>query len=257
MARISQLETSLRELTTRSHSLQLATVTAIDPNTRRIRVSRENQGDIAQTDWIQAGRSTSFADEPLPPIGTTVLIGYCEGNPHDGYYLRSFANATNPPDPTQQQPENDNTIVIPGNERRTVAGMQYDGVTGDRTIETGTGTNGALTVTTEGAVQVESTTESIDVTALSPEGKVTIMGFQSVKLSDAFGASIEIANGLITIQDSLGRKIVMGGGSWQFDLNGGTINYLNAGNVTINGKSVATVDALDSRGDTLITRGWT
>jgi hypothetical protein len=41
MARISQLETSLRELTTRSHSLQLATVTAIDPNTRRIRVSRE------------------------------------------------------------------------------------------------------------------------------------------------------------------------------------------------------------------------
>jgi hypothetical protein len=42
----------------------------------------------------------------------------------------------------------------------------------------------------------------------------------------------------------------------ELDLNGSNMNLINATDIQINGKSIATIGATDSHGDTIVSRGW-
>jgi hypothetical protein len=78
--------------------------------------------------------------------------------------------------------------------------------------------------------------------------KITSTGLSMTLKCDG-GAVIKMfEDGTVELSDVAGNKIKLGGAS------GVAITALS--NVTINGKSVATIGALDTGGDTLISRGW-
>jgi hypothetical protein len=262
----------LRELTTRSHTLQVATVTNNQDPTekRKIKVSTEAMGGQGESYWIQAGRSSCYSDEPIPPVGTTVLVGFVEGDVSDGFLLRTLSNNKNPPDVSQSDPINDNTHEIPGDERRQIGG--------DRKLEVG----GDEDITVEGDLTIRCNGEKIVINA--PQGDIEIIssGGGNIKIDGSFnvdirtkktvnitgdekitlrqgGATLVAANGYWEITNALGQRFRFGGsngGVMELDLNGSNMNLINATDIQINGKSIATVGAIDSRGDTIVDRGW-
>ena len=248
LARFSALEAKLNTLVGRSSSIQIATVTNNnDPqNLRRIRVSTETQGGVSQSYWVQTGRSQTHTDEPLPPINSTVLIACCQGDPHDMYVLRTICNDRNPPDPRQNDPIIDHSSEIQGSEYKNVTGDRSHQIRGDETIEVG------------GNLSIQSSGGSLKVR--SDMGRLDISALDTITIRCDSGSSISLlASGAIVLQDGAGRTLTLPGlvGSPSlFDLNGTAINVINANGFTINSVSVATVGALDSRGDTLVNRGW-
>lgn len=247
LARLSKLEAELQELRTRTHAVQYAQVTAIDPQGRRIKVSREVQGGQSQSSWIPAGRNSRHTDEPLPIPGTTVLVALVEGNPHDMVLLRTIPNDTNPPDPNQEKPENDNTTEIPGNDRAIILGNHTHGVAGDEQRET----DGKVSILCNGS----------EYTIETPYGLIRMSARNTITLSNAAGASIELGQtGSVTLQDAWGHKLVLGGGTngdiLQWDLNGATLDVINVGGFKLNNKQVIVVGSTDSDGDTNNTRGY-
>ncbi|MGJ3244932.1 MAG: phage baseplate assembly protein V [Elainellaceae cyanobacterium] len=81
-------------------------------------------------------------------------------------------------------------------------------------------------------------------------GKFTLKNEAGIKVhgSDDGTYSIENASSTkITIQPS---------GAIEIDASGNTFSITNASDATIEGKSVATIGAVDTSGDALITRGW-
>ena len=249
LARFSALEAKLNTLVSRSSSIQIATVTNnIDPqNLRRVRVSTETMGGVSQSYWVQTGRSQTHTDEPIAPIGSTVLIACCQGDPHDMYVLRLLCNEKNPPDPRQNDPIIDNSVEIQGSE--------YFGVTGDRSHQI----RGNETIEVGGNLSIKSSGGSLIVR--SDMGRLDISALDTITIRCESGASSIslLASGAIVLQDGAGRTLTLpglAGSPSLFDLNGTVINVINASGFTINGASVATVGALDSRADTLVTRGW-
>lgn len=246
LARLARLEGELQELRSRTHAIQIATVTDVRESDRHIRVTREAQGGQSQSPWFPAGRSQRHTDEPLPLPGTTVLVGLVEGNPHDLVLLRTLGNDTNPPDPNQTAPLNDNTTEIPGNDRTIILGNQFHGVAGDEERET----DGKTTVTTNGeAYRIET-----------PYGKVEIAARNTITLTNKAGAKLTLEqNGLIVLQDAFGHTLTMGGGTGgelNWDLNGHNFEIVNAGGFRINNREVIVVGATDSRGDVNNSRGY-
>ena len=248
LARFSALEAKLNTLVGRSSSIQIATVTNnIDPaNLRRVRVSTETQGGVSQSYWVQTGRSQTHTDEPIAPIGSTVLIACCQGDPHDMYVLRLLCNDRNPPDPRQNDPIIDNSVEVQGSEYKNVTGDRSHQIRGDETIEVG------------GNLSIQSSGGSLKVR--SDMGRLDISALDTITIRCDSGSSISLlASGAIVLQDGAGRTLTLPGivgSSSLFDLNGTVINVINANGFTINGASIATVGALDSRSDVLVTRGW-
>ena len=262
----------IRELVTRSHAIQVATVTDNQDtaNDRRIRVSTEAMGGQGQSYWIQAGRSTSYSDEPIPPIGTTVLVCFVEGNSSDGFLLRTLTNNKNPADLSQTSPVNDNTQEIPGDERRLIAGDCKIGVGGDKDIIV----EGDFTIKCNGEKIVINAPQG-DIEVISSGGgnikidgsfnvdiktkkTINITGNEKITLSQG-GATFIAANGYWEIKNASGQRFRFGGsngGIIELDLNGSNMNLINATDIQINGKSIATIGATDSHGDTIVSRGW-
>jgi len=258
IAELIKLLPLLKDLVERSHSLQLATVTSTDDplNQRRIKVTTENQGGQSESWYVQGGRANCYQDEPVVPVGTTVLVGFAEGNPSDCYLIRTLSNDTNPPDPTQQNPTLDNTEEIPGNERRLVAQDSRHEVGGDHTQEI----QGNLSVTCQSdQVNISAPMGDINVSASGAGvGSVIITGDFSVTLQQG-GASLVGQNGTWIFSNANGQSWTLGGTSgseWTFNLGGATLNITGAGDAKINGNSIAVVGAVDSRGDHLVSRGY-
>ena len=248
LARFSALEAKLNTLVSRSSSIQIATVTNnIDPqNLRRVRVSTETMGGVSQSYWVQTGRSQTHTDEPIAPIGSTVLIACCQGDPHDMYILRTICNDRNPPDPRQSDPIVDHSSEIQGSEYKNVTGDRSHQIRGDETIEVG----GNLSIKASGgSLKVRSDMGRLDISALD-----------TITIRCDSGSSISLlASGAIVLQDGAGRTLTLPGivGSPSlFDLNLTSLNIVNASDATINSKSICVLGALDSRGDTLVNRGW-
>ena len=248
LARFSALEAKLNTLTQQVSSLQICVVT--DNNDlaglRRIRVSREVQAGVSHSYWAYAGRSQTHTDEPLPQIGSTVLIGAVNNDPHDLIFIKTICNDRNPPDPRQNDPIIDNSIEVQGSEYFGVTGDRSHQIRGDETIEVG----GNLSIKASGgSLKVRSDMGRLDISALD-----------TITIRCDSGSSISLlASGAIVLQDGAGRTLTLpglAGSPSLFDLNGTVINVINAGGFTINGASVATVGALDSRGDVLVNRGW-
>jgi phage baseplate assembly protein gpV len=248
LARLAKMEGELQELRSRTHAIQYATVTAIDPDRRRIKVSREAQGGQIQSDWIPAGRSSSHTDEPLPQPGTTVLVALIEGNTHNMALLRTISNDTNPPDPSQKTPDRDNTTEIPGDDRATILGNHRHEVAGDESRET------------DGKVEILVNGETFSVNAAY--GKLEFDARTSITFKNQAGASLTLGSaGWVQLSDKWGHTLTLGGlngsaGNIEWDLNGAEIDVVNANGFTINGVSVLTIGSVDTRGDSNITRGY-
>lgn len=246
LARLAKLEAELQELRSRTHSIQIATVTDVRESDRTIRVTREAQGGQSQSPFFPAGRSSRHTDEPLPLPGTTVLVALVEGNPHDLVLLRTLGNDTNPPDPNQSTPLNDNTTEIPGNDRTVILGNQSHGIAGDEERET----DGKTIIKTNGEVYRIET----------PYGQVEVEARNTITLKNKAGASLTLEqNGAVTLRDAFGHVWTLGGasgGEWQWNLNGAAIAVVNAGGFTINGKEIIVTGSTDTDGDVNNSRGY-
>lgn len=243
LSRLATIEGQLQDLVSRTHSIQIATVTDIRESDRTIKVTRESQGGQSQSDWIQAGRSTCYTDEPLPPIGTTVLIAAVEGNPHDLYLLRTLTNQTNVPDDRQSNPRSDHTEEIPGNKREAIAQESIREVGGNETIAI------------DGKYQVE--VKGGEITINSKYGLMNLKAMDRITIQNAAGAKITLLeNGTVVLENSLGMRFTLGGSNFAIDLNGKPLNIVNAQNFTVNGAEIASVGAIDTDGDQIVSRGW-
>ncbi|HEY9747266.1 MAG TPA: phage baseplate assembly protein V [Allocoleopsis sp.] len=255
LAELVRLLPQIRELCQRQPTLQEAIVTRNDDPTgfRRIKATRAAQGGQAETDWFPAGRSSSTSDEPIPSVGTHILIGLVNGDPHQPFFLRTLSNQTNPPDSNQLNPTNDNTEEIPGDERRAIAGDRTTTVGGERS-ETIEGDCYLLVKGEKYAIDAEF--GEILITALAGGvGAVRVEAADTIRFQQG-GAYAQMQNGAWTFGNADGMKWTFGGSSWQWDANGAAIRIVNASDVSINGKSIAVVGAEDDRGDNLIDRGY-
>ncbi len=253
LARLAKIEAQVHELVSRVHPVQKAVVTEIkvDNGQRLIRCTRESQAGESQTFYLPAGRSTCYTDEPLPKPGTTVAVAFIEGNPHDPVLFRTYPNDTNPADPHQSSPADDHTTEIPGSERHIVTGNRFHKVGGAESRET----EEDLTITCNGEkLTIDATSGSIEMSALS--GEVVVKGFSRVRLEDGSGAYAQMQEGQWTFANSDGQRWTMGGGRSTFDLAGGSFDIVNAGDATINGKSILVIGSKDTHNDTNITRGY-
>jgi Type VI secretion system/phage-baseplate injector OB domain len=232
------------------------------------------------TFWLERINVAPADDPPLPEIGTTVLVGFYNGNPHDGFWIGAATNLKNPPF-EQGDAVRDSSSTVRGNRERSVLGREFDLVAGDREFET----QGNYDRVTEGQ-ENRRTERDLDV---SGGGSMTIANDAQCRVhhdatgftchTDKTGAGFGAMNGMIAIADRFGNVLGLGGatglgsngkptgspgnragGSFATDvtinLNGQALHFQNAGDVTINGQSIAVVGARDSRGDVLVDRGY-
>jgi len=235
---------------------------------------------VTETHWLERINIAPADDPPLPPIGSTVCVGFYGGNPHDGFYLGTPTNLKNPPF-EQDDAVRDSTTTIAGDRSRSVIGGEYDVVKGDREFET----EGNYDRITEGQ-ENRRTEGDLDV---SGGQSMTIANDAQCKIHhdrsgftchvDKSGAGFGAYQGMIAIADRFGNVLGLGGATGlgangmptgnpgnqaggrfvtdvTINLNGQALHFQNAGDVTINGKSIAVVGARDSKGDVLIDRGY-
>jgi hypothetical protein len=255
LAELVRLLPQIRELCTRQSSIQEAIVTRNDDPTgmRRIRVTREAQGGQSESDWFPCGRSSSFTDEPIPPVGTHCLISLVGGDPHKPFFLRTLSNQTNPPDQGQLKPTQDNTTQIPGDDKQVIGGDRSTTIQGALTQEIGKD----VFITCKGETyHLDAEFGELLFTALANgNGTVTVQAADKIRFEQG-GAYAQMQNGQWTFGSADGMKWTFGGGTWNWDAGGAAIRIVNASDVSIAGKSVATIDAVDGRGDRIVSRGW-
>jgi hypothetical protein len=220
---------------------------------RRVKVTREAQGGQSESDWFPCGRASSFTDEPIPPVGTHCLIALVDGDPHKPFFLRTLSNQTNPPDQGQLQPTKDNTVRIPGDDKEVVMGDRSTTIQGALTEEIGAD----CIITCKGETyHLDSEFGELLFTALATGvGTVTVQAADKIRFEQG-GAYAQMQDGVWTFGSADGMKWTFGGGTWSWDAGGAAIRIVNASDVSIAGKSVATVGATDDDGDDLVTRGW-
>lgn len=289
LAELVKLLPWLRELKTRGSYLEEAIVSNNKDKTgfRRIKATRESQGGQSETDWFPAGRATMFSDEPIPPVGAHVLLGFVNGDRHRPYLIRTLSNATNPPDEGQLDPIKDNTIRIPGNQRHLVEGNTYEETQGEK--EEIVGESCYLTVKGK-KLKIDATVGQILINALNPGvGQirvesdilssvqsnvdtqigskvatlvsslvdVLITAGESVRIAQG-GAYVEMRNGAWDFGSESGQSWSFGDGEWVWDCAGNSIRVINCTGFSINGTSnqVAVVGAPDTDGDLLTDRGY-
>lgn len=256
----------------RVYGLQRGIVTADgvngekDPqNRRRIRVTIPEKG-VTETGWLESLNIEPYSDPPLPRVGSLVFVMFADGNPHDGVWFGSSCSGSNPAS-DQEDPVNDSSKAVPGDEFHAVNGDEYDLVKGDRDIETEGDydciVEGDLFCRTEGDYEVCTGRDQILKTDSGCELRNSRKGYLYHR--DNQGAGLYVANGVALVKDRYGNQLVLGGGGvsvgaggelsadeaneagatfttdFVIDLQGRNLRIVNAGDVTINGTSVTTV----------------
>lgn len=250
------------DLSGRSLSLMFGTCTNVsDPlGMRRIKVALESKAGLVESDWALRLPVNPYHDAPLPLPGTSVLVAAIDGDIHDLCWISVCCNDTNPADEEQEDFINDSTIRIPGNNKETIGGNDMQVVEGDRT----TTVKGDRTHTTEqdersSVLGNYAHTVNQQETRRTDQNLVVSCG-QSITFKTDSGASLTLAaSGAVILADAFGHRWNLGGGSgsdWVWDLNGATVQIVNAGGVTINDRQIAVVGARDSDNDTLVNRGY-
>ncbi len=160
--------------------------------------------------------------ETYPAVrpGDTVAYGFIEGNPNKGVYWGVLHNAINPPaslDNYSYQLGNTNTVITKDSVSHYVA-------------------------------DIDDPTQ--------PCGIVITLSSAKIEKVGTVGASLEVTDGAVTIKAGTTTYTftqaglsVSGGGS-------GAMTLTGMSSVSINSKQVATVGAVDTRGDTITTKGW-
>jgi hypothetical protein len=269
----------------RQFGLQFAIVTNCDDplKLRRIKVTTESKGGLTETDWLMPVKVLPYFDPPIPPVGSSVIIAFLDGNPHDGVYLGSTINRTNPEDTDQSDPVADNSQVIPGDSRESIGGFLELLIKGylKETVEKYVEATVEEYVDLKIKSYVEATIDGyLEHTVKETETRrtdqnLTVSSGETVVLRNDAGASLTLtAAGAVVLKDSLNNQLVLGGlsagvagatsdfmwttvsGDCNWQLGSNSLNIVSAANVTITGKSVATLGAVDSDGDVLLTKGW-
>jgi hypothetical protein len=277
----------------RQFGLQFAIVTNCeDPlKLRRIKATTESKGGLTETDWLMPIKVLPYYDPPIPPVGSSIIIGFLDGNPHDGVYLGSTINRTNPQDSDQGDPVKDNSQVIPGDSRETIGGFLELLIKGylKETVEKYAEllVKEYVKATVEDYVElkvksyVEATVDGyLEHTVKETETRrtdqnLTVTSGETVLLSNDAGASLTLtAAGAVILRDSFGNAMILGGssagvpgstsdfmwnttsGNCNWSLGGNSLNITSASNVTIAGKSVTTLGANSTDGSILIGKGW-
>lgn len=227
-----------------------------DPtNQRRIRVADPSRPGL-ESDWLLRLQPFPYLDPPLPAIGQTVICLFEDGKESSGWYL-TCVNQTNPA-LAKESPQNDWWCEIPGHRTEKIGGKR------DTTI--------AETDTTEVGSDRSTTVKGRDDERVDLHQEVSV-GLSLTLKNDA-GASLTLtAAGAVVLADAYGNRMVLGGATgsvpgvttdfaWQtnsnavLNLGGNSFAITNANNVTIAGKSVTTIGALDTASEALVTRGW-
>ena len=225
---------------------------------RRIKVLDPTKGAKVESDWIKPLRVMPQSDPPLPRVNDTVILFFLNGDPDDALYLPLINDVNSPL--SKSDAANDHAEVIPGNRYKQVKGNE------ETTIE------GFFSRTIKGELS-ELIEDNFNINSLKQIALEAIADFTAKGLTatiSATGASITLAGGVITwkwagggtertmTMGSTGAVTwAMGGSNMTFDMGGGALNITNASGFTINGVSVASIGAKDSRLDTLTTQGWT
>lgn len=158
---------------------------------------------------------------PAVRVGDTVAYGFIEGNPNKGVYWGVLHNAVNPPDLLDSY-----SLRVGNTFSKSTPDVlsQYHTELGD-----GTDTSG-IVITGEGVL-------------LEKKGET---GGASITVTDS---TILLKAGSLVITISQTGITVTGGEGAAMALSGLT-------SATLNNKEVATIDAVDTDGDTLVTKGW-
>lgn len=118
---------------------------------RRIRVSDPAKPGL-NSDWLRRSLDCPYLDPPLPPVGSTVLCFFVEGNELNGWY-QSCVNATNPPlDKVNEQLGY--AIEVPGERRDRTREAHEVSVGKSLTLTTDSGAS--ITLTESGAIELRS-----------------------------------------------------------------------------------------------------
>ncbi|MFS0515152.1 hypothetical protein ACEYW6_10565 [Nostoc sp. UIC 10607] len=208
----------------------------VDPEKkRRIKVALASSPQL-ESDWLRRLSTTPFVDEPMPIIGQTVLVLWADGLETNGYYL-SVNNLTNPPR-DKEDIVKDYSAEIPGNKSVLVNGND------DLTVK------GEVEVTSENSV---TTKANLDC-KVEVKRNFIAQALQAITLTAAQYVLLQAGTWFIKLYSNGTSE--MGGGVLTVNCGGFGINFVNVGTMTINGKSVATVGAVDDDGDPLVTKGW-
>lgn len=269
----------------RQFGLQFAIVTNCDDplKLRRIKVTTESKGGLTETDWLMPVKVLPYYDPPIPPVGSSVIIAFLDGNPHDGVYLGSTINRTNPEDTDQSDPVADNSQVIPGDSRESIGGFLELLIKGylKETIEKYVEATVEEYVDLKIKSYVEATIDGyLEHTVKQTETRrtdqnLTVSSGQTVVLQNDAGASLTLtAAGAVVLRDAFNNVMQLGGvsggvpgatsdfmwntvsGNCNWSLGGNALRIVNASDVSIANKSVIVLNSTDSDGDINNTRGY-
>ncbi|MBD2452243.1 hypothetical protein H6G76_35120 [Nostoc sp. FACHB-152] len=215
-------------------TLSIVTNVSDPANRRRIKVALPSSPGL-ESDWIRRLQTHPFIDPPLPTVGQTVLLFYADGNESNAFYL-SIVNDTNPP-ANKDDIIKDYSEVIPGDKLSTVRGD--DSLTVDGKITTN-------------ADDIKWSSEK-DIAA-EVKGNIFMNALQAITLQAAQYVMFKAGTWAIKIFSN--GTTQMSGGVLTIDCGGFGFHLTNVGTMTINGKSITTLGAVDSRGDSLVQRGW-
>ncbi|AND75512.1 baseplate protein [Nostoc phage N1] len=223
---------------------------------RRIKIADPLFGNLVESGWIRPIRVSQNQDNPLPQINQMVIVWFVDGDSEKGFYL-PVINDTNP-SRDKQDSVNDSAIRIEGNNSLKVDGNDSGEIGGNQTLAIA----GEQNINVDGNM-IENIGGDIDQNVdgkieVRSESTILIDADGTIIIKNDSGAFISLGgNGEVLIQDSAGRKIRLGGGfNSTWDLNNLPMSFINATSVTIAGKEIATVGAVDNDGDTIVNKGW-
>lgn len=203
--------------------------------------------------WIMRSANSHNLDYPVPKIGQTVRVEFIDGDITKGFYS-VLENGVNKPHQTKNELI-DYSQIVEGDFHLNVVEEINRGAGKDINDKSLADINNeAVNVNIEASKAIkEEAGTTIDVNAGL---KVTIKAGNTSILTVNANGTITLECPLINIVSSAINFIGTDGGSGTININAANFNLTNAVNAKINGKSIATLDAVDNDGDTLISKGW-
>lgn len=194
------------EMYGRTCSLEIAaTSNNEDPaGLRRVRTALASKGGAFQGDWLLRVVPCPGWDPPMPKLGDSLSTAYYQGNPHDGAYLGSVHNDTNPPF-EKKDPFKDDWRVIPGDSTFLVGKSQIYGV--EVNLDIAIGETRSATIGKDDLLEVEGRSR------ISIEGKqvIQVEADRVLAVKDKSthrgGTTVVEADGEVTIRNGVGSEI--------------------------------------------------
>jgi hypothetical protein len=222
------------DLAERSLSSKLGVVVENDDpeGLRRIRCSFPDNPYLA-TYWFFRLNNAVDVDAPVPRVGHTVLVTFIDGDITKGCY-QPITNAKNPShSEIKENPLIDSSRVVFGNDYANINQSQEANVGENLHITVGTDyeltVSDKVTISAGGGTKIE----------MKPDGTITLTA----------PTKIELATPSVNISAD-------GGGQANMNFNADEISFTSTNSFTVNGKAIATIGAVDNKGDYLVSKGW-